>query len=241
MSPPAHHSIAPSILSADFTRIGAEVEAVSRAGAGLIHVDVMDGRFVPNLTVGPDIVSAVALATNLPLDVHLMIVEPDRLIPRFVDAGASIVTVHVEACPHLHRTIALIHDCGARAGVALNPATPLHFLGPVLSDIELVLIMTVDPGFGGQDPIPSALRKLGQARRLIDKAGLDRPPALEVDGGVKAHNAGDFAAADILVAGSGVFLWPETQEDTHKSSLDGDQLAAAYARAVSAILGALAP
>ncbi len=240
MTQPSQHSVAPSILSADFARLGTEVAAVSRAGAGLIHVDVMDGRFVPNLTIGPDIVAAVARSTDLPLDVHLMIVEPDALIPRFVEAGASIVTVHVEACPHLHRTLSLIHDCGARAGVALNPATPLHFLGPILPEIELVLIMTVDPGFGGQKPISSALRKLQQARRLIDKAHLDPPPALEVDGGVKAKNAGDFASADILVSGSGVFLWPETEEGIPKASLQGEHLTASYARAISAILRAAA-
>ncbi len=240
MSMPTHHSIAPSILSADFTRLGAEVRAVSRSGAGLIHIDVMDGRFVPNLTIGPDLVAAVSRVTELPLDVHLMIVEPDALVPRFVESGASIVTVHVEACPHLHRTISLIHDCGARAGVALNPATPLHVLGPILQDIELVLIMTVDPGFGGQKPIPAAIRKLAQARRLINKAALEAPPALEVDGGVKDHNARDFAPADILVSGSGVFLWPEDREGTSKPNLDESALAASYARAIRAIQGALA-
>jgi ribulose-phosphate 3-epimerase len=201
--------IAPSILSADFSRLGEEIRAVEAAGADWIHIDVMDGRFVPNLTVGPLIVEAAKKVTTLPLDVHLMIVEPDQLIPEFIKEGASSVTVHVEACPHLHRTIQLIKQHGARAGVSLNPATPISSIEEILDEIDLLLIMSVNPGFGGQKFIPKVLDKIRAARKMIDNRGLS--VELEVDGGVKATNAEELAGAgvDVFVAGSAVFESPD--------------------------------
>ena len=197
--------IAPSLLSADFSRLGEEVKAVEKAGADWIHVDVMDGHFVPNITIGPFVVEAVRKTTKLPLDVHLMIENADRYIKDFVTAGADIITVHVEACPHLHRTIQLIKDLKVKAGVVLNPATPLFFLDEILSDIDLVLLMSVNPGFGGQKFIPSALEKIKLLRETIDRC--EKEIDLEVDGGVKAENAGAIkaAGANVLVAGSAVF------------------------------------
>ena len=201
--------IAPSILSADFTRLGAEVAAVEAAGADWIHVDVMDGRFVPNITLGPFIVEAVKRSTSLPLDVHLMIEEPERYIEAFVRAGASTVGVQLEACRHLHRTIGQIHEAGARASVVLNPATPAVAVEPVLCDVDQILVMTVNPGFGGQKFIESMLPKLETLRGWIDDRGFD--VALEVDGGVAVETIGRAAAAgaDVFVAGTAVFRAPD--------------------------------
>ncbi len=201
--------IAPSILSADFARLADEVGAVERAGADLLHVDVMDGHFVPNLTVGPPIVESLKKITKLPLDVHLMITNADAFIPEFAEAGADYLTVHVEACPHLHRTIQSIKERGMKAGVTLNPATPLQALHEILQDVDLVLIMSVNPGFGGQAFIPSALKKIKAARELLD--ALQSAAVLEVDGGIKVDNAREVieAGATALVAGSAIFCHPD--------------------------------
>jgi len=197
--------IAPSILSADFARLGEEVQAVARAGADYIHVDVMDGHFVPNLTIGPLVVEALRKVTDLPLDVHLMIESPDRYIADFASAGADLITVHQEAVPHLHRTVQLIKRLGKRAGVSINPATPASTLDVILDELDLVLVMTVNPGFGGQGFIASGLAKIATLRREIDRRGLT--VELEVDGGVKIDNIARIAAAgaDVFVAGSAVF------------------------------------
>ncbi|BCU82182.1 ribulose-phosphate 3-epimerase [Polycladomyces abyssicola] len=198
--------IAPSILSADFSRLGEEIKEVEAAGADWIHVDVMDGHFVPNLTIGPLVVEAIRPQTRLPLDVHLMIEEPDRYIPAFARSGADWISVHVEACPHLHRTVHLIKEHGAKAGVVLNPATPAGVLEPILPDVDLVLLMTVNPGFGGQKFISFVLPKIGQVRDMLQRAGR-MDVALEVDGGINPYTAADVVAqgADVLVAGSAVF------------------------------------
>jgi ribulose-phosphate 3-epimerase len=200
--------IAPSILSADFAHLADEIAAVEQAGADMVHVDVMDGHFVPNLTIGPPIVEALRKVTTLPLDVHLMMTNPDDFIGEFAEAGASYLTVHVEACPHLHRTIQSIKEKGVKAGVTLNPATPIGSVEEILPDVDLLLIMSVNPGFGGQRFIPGVLDKIRRARTMIDKSG--RPVLLEVDGGVKVDNAGEIvnAGADILVAGSAIFETP---------------------------------
>ncbi|TYO99254.1 ribulose-5-phosphate 3-epimerase [Geothermobacter ehrlichii] len=197
--------IAPSILSADFGRLAEEVKAVDAAGADYIHVDVMDGHFVPNITIGPLVVEAVRRATDRPLDVHLMIERPDLYIPEFAGAGADIITVHQEAVPHLHRTVQMIRSLGKRAGVSINPATPVASLEVILEEIDLVLVMSVNPGFGGQAFIDSALEKIRQLREIIDRRGLT--VEIEVDGGVKPDNCRRVAAAgaDVLVAGSAVF------------------------------------
>ena len=197
--------IAPSILSADFARLADEVAAVEQAGADLLHIDVMDGHFVPNLTVGPPIVKALKKVTNLPLDVHLMMTNADAFIPDFAEAGADYLTVHVEACPHLHRTIQSIKERGVKAGVTLNPATPVQTLEVILPDVDLVLIMSVNPGFGGQQFIASCLNKIRTTRQMLDRIGSRA--LLEVDGGVKADNAATVleAGADVLVAGSAIF------------------------------------
>jgi ribulose-phosphate 3-epimerase len=197
--------IAPSILSADFARLADEVLRVEMGGADMLHVDVMDGHFVPNLTVGPPIVEALRKVTKLPLDVHLMMTNPDAYIPEFADAGANYLTVHVETCPHLHRTVQFIKERGVKAGVTLNPATPLSTVEEILPDVDLLLVMSVNPGFGGQQFIPGSLQKIARARRLIDQAHSHA--ALEVDGGVKVDNAFRIvkAGADILVAGSAIF------------------------------------
>ena len=197
--------LAPSILSADFARLGEEVAAVDRAGADYIHIDVMDGHFVPNITIGPLVVEALRKVTAKPLDVHLMIENPDRYVPDFARAGADIIVVHAEACPHLHRSVQLIKSLGKRAGVSLNPATPLACLDYILDDLDLVLVMTVNPGFGGQSFIPACLPKIEALRREIDRRGLS--VELEVDGGVKTDNIGLIAGAgaDVFVAGSAVF------------------------------------
>jgi ribulose-phosphate 3-epimerase len=197
--------IAPSILSADFSRLGDEVRAVAAAGADYIHVDVMDGHFVPNITIGPLVVEAVRKVTDLPLDVHLMIEQPDLYIPEFASAGADIIVVHAEATRHLHRTVQLIRSLGKRAGVSLNPATSLHSLDYILEDLDLVLLMTVNPGFGGQSFIEECLPKIHALRGILDKRGLEAE--LEVDGGIKTDNIDRIsrAGADVFVAGSAVF------------------------------------
>ena len=197
--------LAPSILSADFARLGEQVAEVARAGADYIHVDVMDGHFVPNITIGAPVVASIRRVTSLPLDVHLMIEHPERYISDFVKAGADIITVHVEASPHLHGTIRLIKELGARAGVSLNPPTPLSTVDEYIHDVDLVLIMSVNPGFGGQSFIPETLPRIANMRKIIDsrKPGIE----LEVDGGINADNAPDIveAGADVLVAGNSVF------------------------------------
>ena len=197
--------IAPSILSADFARLAEEVACVEQGGADLLHIDVMDGHFVPNLTVGPPMVLALRKVTKLPLDVHLMITNPDAFIAELAEAGADYITVHVETAPHLHRTVETIKERGVRAGVTLNPATSLTAVEEIIADIDLLLIMSVSPGFGGQHFIPCTLGKIERARRLLDDTGSHAD--LEVDGGVKVDNAERIiqAGADILVAGSAIF------------------------------------
>ena len=197
--------IAPSILSADFARLGEETKAAEDAGAHLLHVDVMDGHFVPNITIGPPVVEAIRKVTRLPLDVHLMIEDPDRYLRDFISAGADILTVHFEAAVHLHRSVQVIKEGGIKAGVSINPATPVWTLDNILADIDVVLIMSVNPGFGGQEFIPGTLDKLRLLRKKISEAGY--PALIEVDGGVKPGNAKEISAAgaDILVMGSAFF------------------------------------
>ncbi len=206
-----HHPvrIAPSILSADFARLADEVARVEAGGADWLHIDVMDGHFVPNLTIGPPIVEALRKVTKLPLDVHLMITNADAYLGDFADAGADYLTVHVEACPHLHRTVQAIKERGVKAGVTLNPATALASVEEVLPQADLLLIMSVNPGFGGQQFIPAVLGKIARARRLIQQTGS--AALLEVDGGVKPANAREIlqAGADVLVAGSAIFTTPD--------------------------------
>ncbi|HTN83707.1 MAG TPA: ribulose-phosphate 3-epimerase [Sorangium sp.] len=222
--------VAPSILSADFGRLADEVRAVEAAGADWIHVDVMDGRFVPNITIGPLVVRAVRAATRLPLDVHMMVVEPERYVAEFAAAGADRISVHVEASPHLHRTLQQIRDAGARPGVVLNPHTSEESIRHVMPDLELVLVMSVNPGFGGQRFIPGALTKLRSLRQAIDQAGLDI--ALEVDGGVAPSTSGQVIAAGarVLVAGSAVFGAVKPGEE-----LPFDARVARYAEAIRAL------
>jgi ribulose-phosphate 3-epimerase len=197
--------IAPSILSADFTRLGEQLREAEEGGADWIHLDVMDGHFVPNITIGPLVAAAARGATRLPLDAHLMIEQPDRYVAAFRDAGVDSLTVHVETTPHLHRTVQLIRDVGARAGVALNPATPLESIREILPYVDLVLVMSVNPGFGGQRFIERSLAKVAAARRLIDAEGLDID--LQVDGGVTRHTlrAVAEAGATVVVAGTAVY------------------------------------
>jgi ribulose-phosphate 3-epimerase len=197
--------IAPSILSADFAKLGEDVAAVAAGGADWIHIDVMDGHFVPNITIGPLITEAVKRVTDLPLDVHLMIEAPDSYIDAFAQAGADLITVHVEACRHLHRTVQRIREVGVKAGVAINPGTPIESIGEVAHDLDLVVIMSVNPGFGGQVYIERSTEKVSQARAMLD--GIGSAALIEVDGGVGASNARRVAAAgaDVLVAGSAVF------------------------------------
>ena len=200
--------VAPSILSCDFSRLAEEIRAVEQGGADWIHVDVMDGHFVPNITIGPVITEAARRATSLPLDVHLMIESPERYLEAFAKAGASGLTVHQEVCPDLERTVARIHELGVRAGVALNPATPLEAVRDVLPDIDLLVVMSVNPGFGGQAYIPSSTEKVRRARSLLDELGSGAD--LEVDGGVDTGNAGELVrmGATVLVAGSAVYRHP---------------------------------
>ncbi len=197
--------IAPSILAADFARLGDEIAAVSEAGADFIHVDVMDGHFVPNITIGPDVVAALRPASSLPFDVHLMIAPVDCYVSAFAEAGADIITVHPEAGPHLHRTVQLIRSLGKKAGVALNPGTPVDALDNIIDEVDLVLVMTVNPGFGGQAFISSQLAKIEAVRKRIDASGRDID--LEVDGGINAETAMEAVAAgaDLLVAGTATF------------------------------------
>ena len=197
--------IAPSILSADFSRLGEEVKAVEEAGADWIHVDVMDGKFVPNITVGPLVVESLRKVTKLPLDVHLMIENADQYIEDFANAGADIISVHAEACPHLHRTIQSIKENGAKAGVVLNPATTLFALDEIIEQVDMVLLMSVNPGFGGQKFIGSVLSKIELLRNTLNESGVELD--LEVDGGIKPDNAATIkqAGANVLVAGSAIF------------------------------------
>jgi ribulose-phosphate 3-epimerase len=197
--------IAPSILAADFARLGAEVAEAEAAGADYIHVDVMDGHFVPNITMGPHVVKALRRVTDLPLDVHLMIEAPERYLADFAEAGANVLTVHVETCPHLHRTVQQIKELGCRAGVTLNPATPAASLQEILRFADLVLVMTVNPGFGGQRYIEGMEFKIGQVHSMLDGGGLQAE--LEVDGGIDPETAARVvrAGADVLVAGSAIF------------------------------------
>jgi ribulose-phosphate 3-epimerase len=197
--------IAPSILSADFARLGEQVRAAEQGGADWLHIDVMDGHFVPNITIGPLVVAALRPVTKLPLDVHLMIEAPDRYLDEFVRAGADYLTVHAEACPHLHRSLQAIKALGVKAGAVLNPATPLSALEHVLEECDLVLLMSVNPGFGGQRFIPQVMEKIARLRQMIEARGLST--LIEVDGGVGPSNARQIAAAgaDVLVAGSAVF------------------------------------
>ena len=210
---PATCRIAPSLLSADFARLGEEVRAVVAAGADLIHFDVMDNHYVPNLTIGPLVCAAIKPYTTVPIDVHLMVKPVDRIVPDFAKAGAKIISFHPEATEHVDRTIGLIHDHGVAAGLVFNPATPLDWLMHVIDKLDLVLIMSVNPGFGGQSFIPHALDKLRAARKLVDAAQqrTGRPIMLEVDGGVKVDNIAEIAraGADTFVAGSAIFGAPD--------------------------------
>ncbi|MCY9032455.1 ribulose-phosphate 3-epimerase [Bacillus inaquosorum] len=205
--------VAPSILSADFAALGNEIKDVEKGGADCIHIDVMDGHFVPNITIGPLIVEAVRPVTDLPLDVHLMIEEPDRYIPDFAKAGADILSVHAEACPHLHRTIQLIKEQGVKAGVVLNPHTPVQVIEHVFDDLDLVLLMTVNPGFGGQKFIHSVLPKIKEVKRMADERGK-KDLLIEVDGGVNKETAPLVieAGANLLVAGSAVYGQPDRKK-----------------------------
>ena len=208
-----HVRLAPSILSADFACLGAQVEAALVAGAEFVHVDVMDGHFVPNITIGPLVVKAVqpiAARFGATVDVHLMIAQPERYLADFAQAGADILTIHVETCPHLHRTIQAIRELGVRPGVTLNPATPLVMLEEVLPDVDLVLVMSVNPGFGGQSYIPASTARIRRLRTMLDAIGSTAD--LEVDGGIKPGNAAEIAAAGatVLVAGSAVFGGPNS-------------------------------
>jgi ribulose-phosphate 3-epimerase len=217
--------IAPSILSADFGRLAEEVRAVEAAGADWIHVDVMDGRFVPNITIGPLVVEAVRRATKLPIDTHLMIVEPERYVEAFAKAGSDVVTVHAEVSPHLHRTLQAIRGAGARPGVVLNPSTPLEAIEYVLGDVSMVLLMSVNPGFGGQSYIPAVTEKVRRLRRMADERGQELE--IEVDGGIKASTVGAAAAAgaNVFVAGTAVFGAPD-----YRAAIAGIRDAAEKAR-----------
>lgn len=218
--------IAPSILSADFARLGQEITAVEQAGADWIHVDVMDGHFVPNITLGPMVVEAARKTTALPLDVHLMIDNPDEFIGEFAKAGADLISVHAETCPHLHRSVELIENCGCRPGVVLNPATPLSCLDWILDRLHFVLLMSVNPGFGGQSFIDASLDKILTLRQTIVRYGLST--LIQVDGGVNAQTIGRIAAAgtDVFVAGSAIFNSPD-----YSQTISGMKAAAAEAAA----------
>jgi ribulose-phosphate 3-epimerase len=204
--------LSPSILSADFSRLKDEIQAVEEAGADYIHIDVMDGHFVPNITIGPMVVEAVKKITSLPLDVHLMISDPDKYIEDFIKAGSNLLSVHVETCPHLQRTVTYIRDKGVKPAVVLNPSTDLYTLEYTLEEVDMVLLMTVNPGFGGQKFIPGMIPKIKKLRRLIDESQLS--VELEVDGGINLENIGlvSQAGADVVVAGSAVFKSAECRE-----------------------------
>jgi len=206
--------ISPSLLSADFARLGEEVEAIIAAGADLIHVDVMDGHFVPNITIGPAVVASLKRVAKVPLDVHLMITEPDRYIEAFARAGASYLSVHAEVLPHLHRTVHAIKDLGVKAGVVLNPSTPVAALHDIAADVDFVLVMSVNPGFGGQTFIPRSESKLREVRALLDRAG--NPAPIEIDGGVDLGNIARIvsAGARMIVAGAAVFNSPDPERAT---------------------------
>jgi len=208
--------IAPSILSADFSKLGDEIRAVEAAGADWIHIDVMDGHFVPNITIGPLIVEAARRVTALPLDVHLMIENPERYIKDFADAGASLISVQAEVCVHLHRTVQMIKEIGLRAGVVLNPSTPLSAIEWVLKDVDIVMIMSVNPGFGGQDFIPNSLDKIKDLHSMIQNSGLST--LIEIDGGVNEKTIKNIsdAGVDVFVAGSAIFGSPDYKETIAK-------------------------
>ena len=225
---PSRVAIAPSILSADFGRLAEEVSAIEAAGADLVHVDVMDGHFVPNITIGPPVVAAVRKVTGLPLDVHLMIESPERYIEDFASAGADILTVHVETCPHLHRVLQQIREAGVKPAVVLNPHTPIELIDHVLEDVDMVLLMSVNPGFGGQAFIPRVLHKVEALAERIASRGL--AVDIQVDGGVKLANCRSIAAAGatVLVAGSAVF-----EAEDYRTVIDGMKVETGRARETS--------